>query len=452
MGFKKDFVWGAATASYQIEGAAYEGGKGLSVWDVFSKQPGKVFEGHNGDEACDHYHRYKDDIALMKQIGLKAYRFSISWPRILPAGTGAVNPKGIEFYSNLIDELLANGIEPYITLYHWDYPYALHKLGGWLNPDSPKWFENYAKIVAEQYSDRVSHFITFNEPQCFIGAGYYNGGHAPGLKCSDKDLLQMTHNVLLAHGLAVRALRQNAKQDLVIGYAPCGSADFPASQSADDIEAARMRYFAVDGLPEWTQSVSWWNDPLFLGCYPEEGLKRFGSDMPQIGADDFKIIGEPIDFLGQNIYCGNEVKMGSDGQPELLKRYPGAPRTAMNAPITPQSLYWAPKFLSERYGKPILITENGLSCHDVISLDGRVHDPNRIDFLTRYLREYRRAADDGVDLMGYFAWSLMDNFEWALGYSERFGMIYVDYPTQKRVIKDSGHWYRTVIESNGETL
>ena len=452
MGLKKDFVWGAATSAYQIEGAVSEDGKGRHIWDVYTKEPGKIFEGHTGEIACDHYHRYKEDVQFMKEIGLKGYRFSIDWSRVIPEGTGKVNEKGIAFYNRLIDELLANGIEPYITMYHWELPYELYKRGGWMNPEIVEWFGAYAKLLAERFSDRVTHFFTLNEPQCFVGLGFVSGEHAPGLKCPLSDTLQMAHNALKAHGRAVQMLRAYAKQPLEIGYAPTGSMRYPETESKEDIEAARQSLFE---LPEdrgnWHWNVSWWSDPVLLGKYPEEGLMKYEPYLPKITDEDMRLISEPIDIYGQNIYNGVCVRMGDDGKPEMVKRYEGFPKTAIDWPVTPECLYWGPKFLYERYQKPIYITENGLSCHDVISLDGKVHDPNRIDFLARYLHQLKRAADE-IDLRGYFQWSLMDNFEWAKGYSERFGLVYVDYPTQKRIMKDSAYWYSKVIKENGENI
>ncbi len=447
MGFKRDFVWGSATSAYQIEGAYNEDGRGLSVWDVFSHEEGRIFANHNGDTACDHYHRFRDDVKLMKEIGIKAYRFSISWSRIIPDGTGKVNEAGIKFYSDLIDELKENGIEPYITLFHWDYPYELYKRGGWLNPDSPKWFAGYAKLIAERFSDRVTHFITFNEPQCFIGAGFVNGDHAPGLKCPVRDTLLMCHNVLKAHGAAVKAMRAAARQPVKIGYAPTGTMPIPETESENDIKAARELLFDCPELDAWVWGVSWWSDPVVLGRYPEKGLKKYEKYLPEITDEDMKLISQPIDFYCQNIYQGVYVRAGDHGEAVRLPYKDGIAKTAIQWNVTPECLRWGPRFLSERYGLPVYITENGMSAHDTVSLDGRVHDPNRIDYTHRHLLELEKAVDDGADIAGYFHWSLMDNFEWACGYSERFGLIYVNYDTQERIIKDSGYWYRDFIQS-----
>ena len=450
MGFRKDFIWGAATASYQIEGAAQEDGRGSSVWDVYAHTPGKVLFGHTGDVACDHYHRFAQDAALMRELGVKNYRFSIAWPRLLPEGTGAVNQKGIDFYNRLIDALLENGVRPFATLFHWDYPSALQARGAWENPDSAKWFEEYVALCARSFGDRVKDFFTFNEPQCFIGLGYVKGIHAPGLRLPDESTIPMSHHVLKGHGMAVRALR-SLVPDCRVGYAPTSNPCIPASDSAEDVEAARRACFDVDD--DWSWSVSWWCDPAMLGRYPEKGLARYGHLLPKGWERDMELIHQPLDFFAQNIYHGKVIRASSNAAGYEQVPFPtGMPKTAIQWPVTPDALYWGPKFLYERYKTPFIVTENGMSCHDAVSLDGRVHDPNREDYMHRYLLAYRRAAEEGVDARGYFAWSLMDNYEWACGYTERFGLIYVDYPTQQRIPKDSALWYKHVMETNGECL
>ncbi|BBF42853.1 mannose-6-phosphate isomerase [Lachnospiraceae bacterium KM106-2] len=449
---KEDFVWGVATSAYQIEGAAKEDGKGESIWDVFCKEKGKIYEGQDGEVTCDHYHHYKEDVAIMKQLGIKAYRFSLSWSRILPDGIGHVNQAGIDFYDHLIDELLANGIEPYLTMFHWDLPNELHKKGGWLNPDCVKWFGEYAKVVAEHFSDRVKNFITLNEPECFIGIGYVEGSNAPGYKAGLKDTLLMAHNALKAHGQAVIELRKYAKQKIYVGYAPtCGMAS-PETNSKEDIEAARRYLFSIPKEGMWTWNVSWFNDPVFLGTYPEEGLQQFHDYLPTITKEDMELIHQPLDFMGQNIYNGVTIRAGRNGEPEYVERKRGYDRTQVGWPVTPECMYWGTKFLYERYKMPMFITENGIAVHDMIAMDGRVHDPDRITFLNRYLVEVKRAVESGVDIRGYFVWTLLDNFEWDKGYSARFGLVYVDFESQKRIVKDSGFWYQKVIESNGGSL
>lgn len=453
MAFRKDFLWGAASAAYQLEGGYRADGKGLNIWDVFTNCHSagiKKYVRYNetGNEACDHYHRYKEDIALMKKMGLKNYRFSINWTRILPDGIGKVNEQGIKFYSDLVDELIKNGITPLVTLFHWDYPYELYKKGGWLNPESSDWFAEYAAVVVDALSDRVSYWMTVNEPQVFIGLGFYAGNHAPFLKLHSCDLLQMTHNVLLAHGKAVKVIREKAKLSPRVGFAFATACCSPLDNSKEETEAAYKRSFDFD-CGNYLFSPGWWADPIFFGKYNEKGYEIFGNDMPHINEGDMEIISLPVDFYGVNVYDAKSI-MTIDGYPEGT--YTGMPRTSMNWAVTPETLYWTPRFLYERYGVPIMITENGLANNDWVSLDGKVHDPQRTDFIERYLKELRRAASDGVDILGYLHWSVMDNFEWADGYDRRFGLIYVDYRTQERTIKDSAFRYKEIMESNGESL
>lgn len=450
MSFPTDFAWGAAAASYQIEGAAHEDGRGLSVWDIFCQKEGIIWSGQSGDVACAHYHRYKDDISLMKEIGLRAYRPSISWPRVIPQGTGAINPKGLEFYDKLIDELLGAGIQPYVTLFHWDYPHELYRRGGWLNQDSSDWFAEYVKVVVEKLSDRVKYWITLNEPQCFIGLGHQFGIHAPGDKLEFAEVLTAAHNTLLAHGKAVQTIRASSRTECQIGLAPAGVVNMPATDSPKDVEVSRQAMFSITNKNLWNNT--WWLDPVFFGQYPEDGLKLFNSDTPPIRDGDMKTICQPLDFFGVNIYIGQTTRAGKDNQPEAVPLPVGYAMTAYRWPITPEALYWGPRFYWERYKLPIIIMENGLSNVDWISLDSKVHDPQRIDFLCRHLLELQKASKDGVAIRGYFHWSILDNFEWTSGYKERFGLIYVDFPTQKRILKDSAHWYKGVIASNGAIL
>lgn len=453
MGFCKDFLWGVATASYQIEGAPYADGKGPSVWDRFSHEPGKTYQGHTGDVACDHYHRFSEDVKLMAELGVRNYRFSLSWPRVLPEGCGTVNQPGIDFYNRLIDRLLTYDIRPFVTLFHWDYPSALQAKGAWENPDSSKWFADYAALCARSFGDRVKDFITFNEPQCFIGLGYDSGVHAPGLQLPVSSTIPMGHHVMLAHGMAVQRLRELVP-GCRVGYAPCGNPCIPASGAPADVAAARKAYFTIPKNPRgWSWTVSWWSDPVMLGSYPEDGLGVLGSYLPKGWERDLAVMRQPLDFYGQNIYNGRIIQAAANEEGYRELPFPqGHPKTAIQWPITPEALYWGPTFLYERYHTPIIITENGMSCHDAPSLDGKVHDPNRQDYMHRYLLSYKRAAEEGVDARGYFAWSLMDNYEWSYGYSERFGLVYVDYQTQKRIPKDSALWYRHVMETNGEAL
>lgn len=452
MKFRKDFVWGVATASYQIEGAYNEDGRGPDIWGDWCRTKSNIFEGHDGMVACDHYHRYKEDVKMISDLGIKAYRFSIAWARIFPEGTGKINPKGVEFYHNLIDELIKNNITPYVTLFHWDLPVALADRGGWLNDESPKWFGEYAAFFIKEYGDKVKHIFTINEPQCIIGLGLQQGIHAPGLKLNPREVLKAAHNLLKAHGEAVKAIRTEYP-DVKVGIAPTCGVALPISDKEEDIEVARRRFFEILPLDQaYAWSVTLFLDPIILGDYPKKYYELYKDYLPKITKEDLKLISQPLDFLGQNIYNGYEVTQDAEKNYVYPKRKIGFDHTDTSWPITPKALYWGPKFLCERYKLPFYITENGLACHDVVSVDGKVHDPNRIDFLTRYLREYSRASQEGIDIRGYFQWSLMDNFEWAEGYSKRFGIVYVDYSNQKRIIKDSALWYKETIEANGENL
>lgn len=449
MGFCKDFLWGAAAAATQIEGAWNEDGKGPSIWDTFGHKGGYIAHGETADVACDHYHRFREDVALMKEIGLKSYRFSISWPRVLPDGTGKVNEKGLAFYVELCKELRAAGIKPLATLYHWDLPTALYEKGGWENPDSSLWFEEYTRTVAEALGDLVHGWMTFNEYQMFVGLAYNIGAHAPFQRgTSDERLNQITRNVLLAHGRAIKVLREVCPNAL-LGMAPTGDCYIPKDDSPEAIETARTRSFSIDR--DYTISNAWWADPILLGRYPDGAEARFGDDLYRFSDEEWALVSQELDFYGYNCYQGTlDYPIDPNGYDNYA--YQGCPKTLMGWNVTPDALYWSSKFMYERYKKPILVTENGFSNLDWVSLDGKVHDPNRIDFVHRYLLGLRRAADEGIPIIGYQYWSLMDNFEWSIGYDQRFGLIHIDYQTQKRTLKDSAYWYRDVISSNGENL
>ncbi len=458
--FPPDFAWGAATASYQIEGATEEGGRGPSIWDDFCRTPGRVWEGNSGATACGHYHRWKEDVALMRDLGLKAYRLSLSWPRIMPLGEGSINDAGLDFYDALVDELLGAGIEPWITLYHWDLPSALYHRGGWMNAAMPGLFADYARVVTDRLSDRVRHWITLNEPQCFIGLGLDSGIHAPGVNLSRAQILRASHHVLLAHGRAVETIREHAKSSPLIGCAPVGVVAIPGSESESDIEAARRAMFARDSrrmiVNPWDDtcvwSNTWWSDPVVFGQYPEDELRAFGADAPVFTPEEMRTIAAPIDFFGVNIYHAITVRSAGQGGVQRIEPMPGIPRSSFQWPVTPDALYWGPRFLHERYKLPVVITENGMANPDWVNLEGNVEDPQRIDFTRRYLRALGSAIKDGVDVRGYFHWSLMDNFEWAEGYKQRFGLIHVDFASLKRTPKSSYYWYQQVIASNGACL
>ena len=452
MSFPSDFIWGAAAASYQIEGST-QGVDGCadSVWDMCCKLPGFVKGGDTGFVACDHYRRHREDVAIMREIGLKAYRFSVMWPRVMPAGTGAVNAAGLDFYDRLVDDLCAAGITPWVTLFHWDYPLALFQRGGWLNDESPHWFEAYARVVVDRLSDRVRNWFTLNEPACFIGYGHQAGIHAPGLKLAPREVTRAWHHALLAHGRAVRVIRSASKLPSPrVGAAPCFRTTIPDSEDPRDVAAARTAMFHT-----WEKNffeATWSLDPCFKRCYPADGLAAWGDAAPPIRDGDLELIGQDLDFLGLNIYVSSRIKAGPDGAPVVVPHPTHHPRSAFNWPVTPDALRWAAKFLHERYAKPVIITENGLSLNDWVAVDGGVHDPNRIDFLTRYLRGLAQSIQEGVPVLGFFHWSILDNFEWAEGYSQRFGLVHVDYDTQKRTIKDSGRWYAATIRANGANL
>jgi beta-glucosidase len=453
MSFPKNFVWGAAAAAYQIEGGALADGRGLSIWDSFTREPGRIFDQHNGDVACDHYHRWEEDVALMKEIELKAYRLSIAWPRIQPTGVGAPNDKGLAFYDRLIDALLAAGITPWVTLYHWDLPLALQRRGGFLNRDIAEWFADYASIVAGKLGDRVKHWMTFNEPPCSIGLGYQEGVHAPGFKLTLPECLLAGHNLLRAHGRGVQALRAGCRGPVQVSIAHTGRERIPATNSKADIEAARRDYFACSETRMW--NLAWWADPIVFGKYPEDGLKKFAAAVPPATAEDMKLISQPIDFFGYNCYSGFPVRADANGNPEPVPGEWGIGNPRGTLPwlnVAPDAPYWAARFQFERYKLPVVFTENGYCNTDFVHLDGKVHDPQRIDFTQRYLRSIGRAIDDGAVVSGYFYWSIMDNFEWREGYKDRFGLVHVDYQTQKRTPKDSAYWYRDVIRSGGAQL
>lgn len=447
-GFCKDFLWGAASAAHQIEGAYLEDGKGMGIWDTFEQEIGYIIRNENGNVACDHYHRYREDVAIMKELGLKSYRFSVSWPRVMPEGYGTVNEKGLQFYIDLVNELTEAGIEPMVTLFHWNLPTAIYELGGWENPQVVDWFEQYTDVVTTALGKKVKYWMTFNEPQLFIGAGLNAGVFAPFEKKSTEALMRISKNVYLAHGKAVRIIRKNC-QNSIVGMAPTGEIVIPRDMNAESIERARKLSFSMK-KESFTSSITWWSDPIFFGKIPEDAQAIFWECLPVLTEEEWEIVTEPLDFYGFNIYQGLEDLDSTEEYGPYA--YPGSPKTSMDWNVTPEVLYWSCRFLYERYGKPIMITENGMSSFDWVSLDGKVHDPNRIDFLHRYLRSIKDAVSEGIPVLGYQYWSIMDNFEWINGYDKRFGLVYVDYRTQKRTIKDSACWYRDVIATNGEIL
>lgn len=452
MAFPSNFVWGAATAAYQIEGAWDEDGRTPSIWDDFSENPGATHNGDTGKVACDHYHRWGEDITLMKELGLPSYRFSVSWPRVIPGGRGAVNQKGIDFYSRLVDGLLAKGIDPWITLYHWDLPSSLQAAGGWTNPAISDAYAEYVSVVAAALGDRVKHWMTFNEPQCFIGLGLEAGCQAPGFRLPQRDIVKAVHNSLVAHGKGVDALRAVGGSSFTIGYVPTTQTMIPVTESAADVEAARRALFCHTPARPLIWTISLVTDPVFRGEYEPSLLPVIERDLPPTWQRDLQQIARPIDFCGINLYSSRLIKADRDGNPVELKRDPGTPQTANKWYVDDDTLRWCPRMLWERYQKPIIIAENGMSGADWLCLDGKIHDGARIDYTRRSLLGLERAMADGAKIAGYFHWSLMDNFEWSEGYKERFGLVHVDFNTQKRTIKDSGYWYREVIKTNGAVL
>ncbi|MEL7482757.1 MAG: GH1 family beta-glucosidase [Planctomycetota bacterium] len=453
MTFPSDFVWGCATSAYQIEGGHDADGKGPSIWDEFCRVPGRVRGGDTGDTAADHFNCFKDDVSIMKSIGIRAYRFSISWPRIIPDGVGDINERGLAFYDRLVDELLTAGIEPWATLFHWDLPAGVQRRGGWLNPSVVDWFERYSQTVVARLSDRVSHWMTFNEPQVFIGMGYSVGEHAPGLRLAMPDLIRMTHNVHLAHGRAVRVIREHAKIPARIGWAPECKIGIPHDvESIADAEAA-VAFMAETGTDP-IRSNTWWSDPVFLGTYPDDGLSRFGKWLPTGWERNLPLIQESLDFCGANIYLGSRVQADTEVESghRIVSPAPGTPRSGFGWEVTPPVLFWGPKFLAERYGLPIFVTENGMASPDWVDRNGRVEDPQRVDFLARHLAELRKALDGGIPVGGYFVWSLLDNFEWAEGFHQRFGIVHIDFETLARTPKLSSAFYREAIKSNGASI
>jgi beta-glucosidase len=441
--FPARFLWGTATAAYQIEGAVSEDGRGPSIWDTFTHTPGKIRNDDNGDVADDHYHRYRDDVASMKALGATAYRFSISWPRIFPQGTGAPNRKGLDFYDRLLDDLVANGIAPFPTLYHWDLPQALQDRGGWESRDTAESFADYAGYVAEKLSDRARHFFTLNECATFVELGHATGVFAPGLKLPPGRLNQVRHHALLAHGLAVLAIRARSRAGTQTGPAENLSVCVPVIETPEHIAAAELATGELNA-PYLTA--------IMEGRYRESFLAAAGADAPRVAAEDMKTISAPVDFVGINVYLPGSYVSASDAAPGFVSVPFPAKYPTMNSSwlkIAPEALYWGPRNVAKVWNaSSIYITENGCSATDVPAADGRVYDTDRIMFLRSYLTQLQRATADGVPVRGYFHWSLMDNFEWADGFGTRFGLLYVDYATQQRTPKLSASFYREVAARN----
>jgi beta-glucosidase len=431
--FPSNFLWGAASAAYQVEGAWDEDGKGESIWDRFSHTPGRIEDGLTGDVACDHYHRWQEDIALMRRLGLKAYRFSTSWTRVLPNGVGPVNRVGLDFYDRLVDGLLAANIEPFLTLYHWDLPQALHEKGGWPNRDIAYLFADYSALMVKRLGDRVQYWTTFNEPSVVMVDGYLVGEHAPGER-DPNTAYQVGHHLMLAHGLAVQAIRAldpSLQVGIVLNEWPAE----PVSDAPADVAAATVA---------WERGGTLFLDAIFKAHYPTAIWELVGDNMPKIQPGDMALISQKLDYVGINFYSRNLVSAEGNIDP-----VPGSEYTEMGWEVcAPAFRRLLVKLNNEYRLPPIYITENGASFPDVVSSDGKIHDERRLDYLKQHFIQTRLAMQDGVDVRGYFVWSLMDNFEWGHGFTKRFGVVRVDYDTQQRTVKDSGEWYSRVIATN----
>ncbi len=440
-GFPQGFLWGSATASYQVEGAVHEGGRGPTIWDTFSHTPGKVHNGDTGDVADDFYHRYKSDIAIMKDLGLKTCRFSVAWSRIFPTGTGRPNQAGVDFYRRLTEALLEAGVEPYATLYHWDLPQPLQDRGGWEDRETPKAFGEYAGYIAGKLQDHCKHFMTTNEISTFTNLGYGSGTHAPGLQVGPKRLAQVIHNAVLGHGMAVRAIRASAP-GVQVGLAENINSTVPVYESPEQLDAARtaMREENADIL-----------GVILSGKYTDGYTKKMGANAPEVQAGDLEIISSPLDFVGINVYVPTYVRAENNDLGYTVVPFPES-YPHMFSPwlhVGPEALYWGPKLANDVWHpKAIYITENGCSSDDKLAADGQIYDTDRVMFFRNYLTQLQRGVSEGVPIKGYFLWSLLDNYEWADGYGKRFGITYVDFQTQKRTLKLSGHYYKHVIAAN----
>jgi beta-glucosidase len=442
--FPKGFLWGTATSAYQVEGAVNEDGRGPSIWDHFARMPGAISDRSNADTATDHYHRYKEDVQLMKALGAKVYRFSIAWPRIFPDGVGAPNPKGLDFYNRLVDELLANGIEPFATLYHWDLPQALQdRFGGWTSRDTSKAFADYSAHVAARLSDRVKHFFTINECSRHVHLGHGEGADAPGLKLPRSGQNQVRHHIALGHGLAVQAIRSHGKTGTKVGPAENAVSCIPAVETPANIRAAEIatREFNAGYLTV-----------MLEGKYTDAYLAQGGNDAPKFTTEDLRIIASPVDFVGVNVYTPDHYVVAADNERGFLPLPFPASFPHMKASWLrpgPEAIYWVPRHVAKLWNvKSIYITENGTSASDQPEADGAVHDVDRIMYLRNYLTQLQRATSEGVPVRGYFLWSLMDNFEWADGYEQRFGLYHVDFDTKRRTPKLSASFYRETIARN----
>jgi beta-glucosidase len=440
--FPERFAWGTATAAYQIEGGTTEDGRGPSIWDTFAREPGRILDGSTADVTCDHFHLYRQDFKLMKELGLKHYRFSIAWPRIIPTGAGTPNAAGLDFYERLVDCMRENGIEPYATLYHWDLPQPLQEKGGWTNRATADRFAEYVDVVTRRLGKKVQRWMTHNEPWVVAFVGNLYASHAPGL-ADLRTALAAAHVILLSHGKAVPVIRANVGGAAQVGIVHNLEWVEPASRREEDVAAARRHDGAFN---------RWFLDPVFKGTYPADMREWYGPAAPAVQQGDLEAVKAPMDFLGVNYYTRRIIAHDASGDFLHVRRvsYPFVPHADYEEwEVSPEGLYRVLVRVSEDYGRPALyITENGTPLSDVIGADAACHDPARIDYVARHAAGIWQAIQDGADVRGYFVWSIMDNFEWNLGYTKRFGLVHVDFKTQKRTVKDSGRWFSRVIREN----
>jgi beta-glucosidase len=439
--FPKGFVWGVSAAAPQIEGASFKHGKGESVWDRYALRKGAIANGDVLDPACDHYRRFRKDFALMRDLGIRNYRLSVAWPRIFPDGSGRLNGKGLDFYDTLVDSMLEMGIDPWVTMFHWDLPQALEDRGGWRSRATPEAFATYADTIVKRLGDRVKNWITLNEIKCFTLHAYNGTGKAPGVVEGKRVVNQTMHHALLAHGQAVRAVREHGSRGSRCGISDNCETVIPVTETAGDIAAAREWFEGAN------RSIL---EPIYRGTYSDAYMRQCGADRPRVERGDMDLIGLPTDFLGLNVYAGLFVRRGASGKPELLFPSESYPRTdSAWLHLAPRALYWAPRLAAETYGvKAAYVTENGCGYDDDVVKGGECADLHRVEYLRSYLQELRRAVADGVPVKGYFVWCFLDNFEWTDGYTRRFGIVHTNFKTQRRTPKLSAYWYRNVIAAN----
>ena len=444
--FNKDFIFGVSTASYQIEGSTNIDGRTESIWDRFCNIEGNILDGSDGSKVCESYIKYKDDVKILTELGVKSYRFSIAWSRVIDESNNP-NLKGIEYYKNLCKELINNNITPLVTLYHWDMPQWIEDLGGFLAPNIVELFSHYTDIVTKSLDGLVKDYITINEPQCIMYLGHRALVHAPGKYYDNKRMLEAIHNLLKCHGAATKIIRKNVKNSTV-GFAPCSRPFIPTDKNNKELyDKCKEEYFSLTKDSEYPNTVSIYSDPVFLGDYPKSYYTEFKNILPKITKEDLELIHQPLDYIYQNIYSGTFCSLKNN---ELVveKFYPGYPEGNISwLQVVPEALYYGPKYLYERYKLPIIISENGFCNNDIVSLDGNVHDPERIDYIRRYLSELEKVSSE-IEVKGYFLWSLFDNFEWNSGLSKRFGLVYIDYRDGSRIKKDSFYEFQKIILEN----